>query len=64
MRAVRAQRRAAAGGSRDSPGPRSTAAQEAGLTENQLRQVAADALSEVYFRDNGRRAHGPARAWS
>jgi transcriptional regulator with XRE-family HTH domain len=33
-------------------------AQEAGLTENQLRQIAAEALGEVYFRDNGRRAHG------
>jgi transcriptional regulator with XRE-family HTH domain len=33
-------------------------AQEAGATEDQLRQVAAEALGEVYFRDNGRRAHG------
>ncbi|AGS66919.1 telomere-protecting terminal protein Tpg [Streptomyces collinus] len=33
-------------------------AQEAGLTDDQLRQVAAEALGEVYFRDNGRRAHG------
>jgi hypothetical protein len=33
-------------------------AQEAGLTEDQLRQIAAEALGEVYFRDNGRRAHG------
>ncbi|MFF7239960.1 telomere-protecting terminal protein Tpg [Streptomyces collinus] len=33
-------------------------AQEAGLGDDQLRQVAAEALGEVYFRDNGRRAHG------
>jgi hypothetical protein len=33
-------------------------AQEAGVDEDQLRQVAAEALGEVYFRDNGRRAHG------
>ncbi|MDQ1005580.1 hypothetical protein QFZ82_000064 [Streptomyces sp. V4I23] len=33
-------------------------AQEAGVTEDELRQVAAEALGEVYFRDNGRRAHG------
>ncbi|MEU6097700.1 XRE family transcriptional regulator [Streptomyces sp. NPDC093084] len=33
-------------------------AQESGLTEDQLRQIAAEALGEVYFRDNGRRAHG------
>lgn len=33
-------------------------AQEAGATEDQLRQIAAEALGEVYFRDNGRRAHG------
>lgn len=33
-------------------------AQESGATEDQLRQVAAEALGEVYFRDNGRRAHG------
>ncbi|MBP5859158.1 helix-turn-helix transcriptional regulator [Streptomyces scabiei] len=33
-------------------------AQEAGVDEDQLRQLAAEALGEVYFRDNGRRAHG------
>ncbi|MGW1878751.1 telomere-protecting terminal protein Tpg [Streptomyces sp. NPDC001975] len=33
-------------------------AQEAGADEDDLRQIAAEALSEVYFRDNGRRAHG------
>ncbi|MFM9458327.1 telomere-protecting terminal protein Tpg [Streptomyces europaeiscabiei] len=33
-------------------------AQAAGVDEDQLRQVAAEALGEVYFRDNGRRAHG------
>ncbi|WP_215453311.1 XRE family transcriptional regulator [Streptomyces sp. ATCC 21386] len=33
-------------------------AQETGADENDLRQVAAEALGEVYFRDNGRRAHG------
>ncbi|MFI1855538.1 telomere-protecting terminal protein Tpg [Streptomyces sp. NPDC020480] len=33
-------------------------AQEAGADEDELRQVAAEALGEVYFRDNGRRAHG------
>ncbi|MEU0969240.1 XRE family transcriptional regulator [Streptomyces sp. NPDC005917] len=33
-------------------------AQETGATEDQLRHIAAEALGEVYFRDNGRRAHG------
>lgn len=33
-------------------------AQEAGVDEDDLRQIAAEALGEVYFRDNGRRAHG------
>ncbi|MFE9773480.1 telomere-protecting terminal protein Tpg [Streptomyces sp. NPDC005931] len=33
-------------------------AQQAGATEDQLREIAAEALGEVYFRDNGRRAHG------
>ncbi|MER6141879.1 XRE family transcriptional regulator [Streptomyces sparsogenes] len=33
-------------------------AQEAGATEQQLRTLTAEALGEVYFRDNGRRAHG------
>lgn len=33
-------------------------AQEQEATEDQLRQIAAEALGEVYFRDNGRRAHG------
>ncbi|MEV2211399.1 XRE family transcriptional regulator [Streptomyces sp. NPDC050997] len=33
-------------------------AREAGATEDQLRQIAAEALGEVYFRDSGRRAHG------
>ncbi|MET8568947.1 XRE family transcriptional regulator [Streptomyces sp. NPDC004783] len=33
-------------------------AQEGGATEDQLRRIAAEALGEVYFRDNGRRAHG------
>ncbi|MFD7900566.1 telomere-protecting terminal protein Tpg [Streptomyces sp. NPDC059743] len=33
-------------------------AQEAGMDEDDLRQVTAEALGEVYFRDNGRRAHG------
>ncbi|MFF9063118.1 telomere-protecting terminal protein Tpg [Streptomyces sp. NPDC014882] len=33
-------------------------AQETGAGEDQLRQIAAEALGEVYFRDNGRRAHG------
>jgi len=32
-------------------------AQEAGVDDDQLRQITADALGEVYFRDNGRRAH-------
>lgn len=31
---------------------------ETGATENQLRVIAAEALGEVCFRDNGRRAHG------
>ncbi|MFE9839138.1 telomere-protecting terminal protein Tpg [Streptomyces sp. NPDC005551] len=34
------------------------AAREAGVDEDELRQVAAEALGEVYFRDGGRRAHG------
>ncbi|RFU83732.1 XRE family transcriptional regulator [Streptomyces triticagri] len=31
-------------------------AQEAGASDDQLREIAADALKEVYFQDNGRRA--------
>jgi hypothetical protein len=31
-------------------------AQEAGATDQQLQQIAAEALKEVYFQDNGRRA--------
>ncbi|MCX5064216.1 IS3 family transposase [Streptomyces sp. NBC_00201] len=31
-------------------------AQEAGATEQQLNEIAAEALKEVYFQDNGRRA--------
>ena len=31
-------------------------AQEAGATDQQLQRIAAEALKEVYFRDNGRRA--------
>ncbi|MEW2325340.1 XRE family transcriptional regulator [Streptomyces griseoincarnatus] len=33
-------------------------AQEAGADEDDLRELAAQALAEVYFRDGGRRAHG------
>jgi hypothetical protein len=33
-------------------------AREAEATEQQLRDIAAKALGEVYFRDSGRRAHG------
>ncbi|MEU0254180.1 XRE family transcriptional regulator [Streptomyces sp. NPDC006184] len=33
-------------------------AQETGATEEQLREIAAEALGEVYFRGSGRRAHG------
>ena len=33
-------------------------AQQAGADEDRLREIAAEALGEVYFRDNGRRAHG------
>ncbi|MFJ9588263.1 telomere-protecting terminal protein Tpg [Streptomyces acidicola] len=33
-------------------------AQEAGAGEQALRDIAAEALGEVYFRDSGRRAHG------
>ncbi|MER5881128.1 XRE family transcriptional regulator [Streptomyces sp. NPDC001910] len=33
-------------------------AQQDGADENDLRQIAAEALGEVYFRDKGRRAHG------
>ncbi|MFD7613056.1 telomere-protecting terminal protein Tpg [Streptomyces sp. NPDC059828] len=33
-------------------------AKDAGGTEQQLRNIAAEALGEVYFRDSGRRAHG------
>ncbi|MFD3826790.1 telomere-protecting terminal protein Tpg, partial [Streptomyces sp. NPDC058625] len=31
-------------------------AQEAGVTEQQLQELAAEALKEVYFQDNGHRA--------
>ncbi|WP_375232080.1 XRE family transcriptional regulator [Streptomyces sp. NWU339] len=33
-------------------------AQDTGATEQQLRDIAAEGLGEVYFRDGGRRAHG------
>ncbi|WP_327216461.1 telomere-protecting terminal protein Tpg [Streptomyces cyaneofuscatus] len=33
-------------------------AQAAGVDEDQLLQLTAEALGEVYFRDNGKRAHG------
>ncbi|MFD5635595.1 hypothetical protein ACFWJM_15850 [Streptomyces sp. NPDC127077] len=33
-------------------------AQQDGTEEDDLRQLATEALGEVYFRDNGRRAHG------
>jgi hypothetical protein len=33
-------------------------AQEAGASEQQLRNIAAEGLGEAYFRDSGRRAHG------
>ncbi|MFJ6838703.1 telomere-protecting terminal protein Tpg [Streptomyces sp. NPDC091209] len=33
-------------------------AQQDGVDEDDLRQIAAEALGEVYFRDRGRRAHG------
>ncbi|MEU6885665.1 XRE family transcriptional regulator [Streptomyces viridosporus] len=33
-------------------------AHDAGASEQQLRDLAAEGLGEVYFRDNGRRAHG------
>ncbi|MFG3007413.1 telomere-protecting terminal protein Tpg [Streptomyces calvus] len=33
-------------------------AQEAGVDEDDLRDLAAEALGEVYFRDGSRRAHG------
>ncbi|KDN74813.1 terminal protein TpgA2 [Streptomyces olindensis] len=33
-------------------------AQEAGASEQQLRNIAAEGLGETYFRDSGRRAHG------
>jgi len=33
-------------------------AQAAGVGEDQLLQLTAEALGETYFRDNGRRAHG------
>ncbi|MFF4590955.1 hypothetical protein [Streptomyces sp. NPDC001388] len=33
-------------------------AREEGAAEDQLRRIAAEALGEVYFRDNGQRAHG------
>ncbi|GAB3171366.1 hypothetical protein GCM10027162_12510 [Streptomyces incanus] len=38
--------------------PRRYAAQDAGANEQQLRDLAAEALGEVYFRDGGRRATG------
>lgn len=31
-------------------------AQEAGATDRQLKEIAAEALKEMYFQDNGRRA--------
>ncbi|MEU5099762.1 XRE family transcriptional regulator [Streptomyces sp. NPDC020996] len=34
------------------------AAREAGVDEDDLRELAAQALGEVYFRDGGKRAHG------
>jgi transcriptional regulator with XRE-family HTH domain len=34
------------------------AAQEQGATEQQLRDIAAEGLQEIYFKDRGRRAHG------
>ncbi|MFD6323119.1 telomere-protecting terminal protein Tpg [Streptomyces sp. NPDC058442] len=33
-------------------------AQDTGASEQQLRDIAAEGLGEVYFRDGGRRAHG------
>ncbi|MFC7900226.1 telomere-protecting terminal protein Tpg [Streptomyces griseoincarnatus] len=33
-------------------------AQDAGASEQQLRNLAGEALGDVYFRDGGRRAHG------
>ncbi|MBK3543374.1 XRE family transcriptional regulator, partial [Streptomyces sp. MBT60] len=33
-------------------------AQTAGMAEDQLLQLTAEALGETYFRDNGRRAQG------
>ncbi|MFF4145905.1 hypothetical protein ACFY0A_32150 [Streptomyces sp. NPDC001698] len=33
-------------------------AQESGASEQQLRDIAAEGLGEIYFRDGGRRAHG------
>lgn len=33
-------------------------AQNAGASEQQLRELAGQAFREVYFRDGGRRAHG------
>ncbi|MGA4960419.1 hypothetical protein [Streptomyces lavendulocolor] len=33
-------------------------AQEAGFTEDRFRQIATEALGEVYFRDSGCRARG------
>ncbi len=33
-------------------------AQDAGASEQQLRDIAAEGLGEMYFRDGGRRAHG------
>ncbi|WP_407071117.1 telomere-protecting terminal protein Tpg [Streptomyces cellulosae] len=33
-------------------------AQDAGASERQLRDIAAEGLGDMYFRDGGRRAHG------
>lgn len=33
-------------------------ARDAGASEQQLRDIAAEGLGEMYFRDGGRRAHG------
>lgn len=51
-------RHAGRGGAAGAARPLDRAARDGGATEDQLRQIAAEAPGEVYFRDSGRRAHG------
>ncbi|MBL3671222.1 hypothetical protein JL475_35960 [Streptomyces sp. M2CJ-2] len=46
-------------GPRPAPAARLLEAQDTGAGEQQPRDIAAEGLGEVHFRDGGRRAHGP-----